>query len=94
MRLEALFPMEEWETADKLLAERCGEGLPLGHADGDFYERVRFAALKLSGGDLRQLERAVEIANIDWRDTLVAAGFGHSASIHREWFPARREETD
>ena len=94
-RLEALFTKEKWEPAAKLLVERCGDGLPLTRGAGDdFWDRVRFAVLKLSEGDLKQLERAVEMANADWRDTLMAAGFGHSATIHRGWFPARRGKAD
>jgi hypothetical protein len=39
-------------------------------------ERFQFAALKLSDGNLDKLNRAVDLANRDWRDLLMAAGFG------------------
>lgn len=51
-------------------------------------ERVRFAALKLSTGSLAGLRRAVELAKLDARDLLMAAGFGHDVRAHEAWFPA------
>ena len=58
--------------------------------DDDMYqlERVRFAALKLCEGSLAGLESAVELANIDWRDLLMGAGFGEDVNAHKQWFPA------
>jgi hypothetical protein len=89
-RLEALFPPEQHEIVAKTLLERCGDGLPLTDLAGDqFWDRIRFAVLKLSGGDMAALQQAVDGANRDWRDTLVAAGFGDSLSIHTGWFPNR-----
>src|SRR4051812_18249054 len=90
-RLDVLFAAEERELAATLLVERCGDGLPLANrASKEFWDRVRFAVLKLSAGDLKQLQREVEGANHDWRDTLMAAGFGESATAHQSWFPVAR----
>src|SRR5947207_90841 len=90
-RLDALFPPEKREVAAKLLTEHCGESLPLtDRANVDFWDRIRFAVLKSSNGDLRRLEREVEGANGDWRDTLMAAGFGESVTAHKDWFPTAR----
>lgn len=52
-------------------------------------ERVRFAVLKLSGGDLEKLRKAVKLAQTDWRDVLMAAGFGHDVNAHKSWSPYR-----
>ncbi|NIT51444.1 MAG: hypothetical protein GWO41_01485, partial [candidate division Zixibacteria bacterium] len=52
-------------------------------------ERIRYAVLKLSGGDLAVLATAVQEANIDWRDVLVMAGFGHDPEIHLTWWPEK-----
>ena len=88
VRLEALFPKEEQSAAAKLLMESCGDGLPLTDwAKEDFWDRIRFAVLKLSSGDLKKLKQEVEGANCDWRDTLMAAGFGRDADAHRTWAP-------
>jgi hypothetical protein len=87
-RLEALFDGAARETAVTLLIERCGSNLPLwSNPSAHGLERIRFAVLKLSAGDLAELERAIEIAQQDWRDVLVAAGFAHDVRQHESWFP-------
>ena len=87
-RLDALFVGAARQLAGDLLVTQCGANLPLWTAtDPEGLERIRFAALKLSNGDLAELRRAVEIAQIDWRDVLVAAGFGHDPRAHERWFP-------
>src|SRR5580704_7032158 len=64
-----------------LLSHQCGENLPFCEKSDEFQlERVRFAALKVSKGDLRELQKAVKLAHTDWRDLLMAAGFGHDVS--------------
>ena len=74
--------------AADLLVTRCGSNLPFNEeADGRSLERIRFAALKLSDGDLAKLRAAIELAQIDSRDVLVAAGFGHDVRAHEAWFP-------
>ena len=87
-RLDALFVGAARQTAADLLITRCGTNLPFcEESDARGLERIRFAALKLSNGDLGELRRAVEIAQIDWRDVLVAAGFAHDVRAHEVWFP-------
>jgi hypothetical protein len=51
-------------------------------------ERVQLAALKISKGDIDALLEAIRIAQIDWRDVLVAAEFATSLSAHTEWAAA------
>jgi hypothetical protein len=87
----ALFPAEEVEAAEALLAEECADNLPLlgVAATPEALERVRFAALRVSGGSLTRLREAVRIAKQDWRDVLVAAGFGSSVLAHESWQPRR-----
>lgn len=50
-------------------------------------ERFRFAALKYSDGKLPLLEGAVQLAKEDWRDLLLAAGFGYDVEAHGRWEP-------
>ena len=89
--LETLFSKVDRSDAQRLLVERCGSNLP-GFADADpqSLERIRFAALKLSRGDLAALASAVDLANTDWRDLLVSAGFAHDVNAHKSWIPERR----
>jgi len=93
VRIEALFPKKEQDAVAKLLVERCGDDLPLtSWAKDDFWDRIRFAVLRLSAGDLKKLEQEVEGANCDWRDTLVSAEFGDDVNAHRSWFPNPHEK--
>jgi hypothetical protein len=87
-RLDMLFAEPDRQTVTHLLVTQCGDNLPLWHdKDPSGLERIRFAALKLSNGSLAELSRAVQIAQTDWRDVLVAAGFGHDPRAHLAWFP-------
>lgn len=83
-----LFHGPNVELAAELLVEQCADNLPLWvDTDPQGLERIRFAVLKLSHGDLGELVHAVRRAQMDWRDVLVAAGFAHSVRKHEEWFP-------
>jgi hypothetical protein len=51
-------------------------------------ERIRFSVLELSGGNIDKLKRAITLAQKDWRDILVAAGFANDPLAHKTWNPA------
>jgi hypothetical protein len=72
-----------------MLVDECGTNLPLMD-DPELVDRIRVAAIKMSDGDMAKLREAVEVAKVDWRDLLVAAGFGHDAHAHRRWEPSAR----
>jgi hypothetical protein len=87
-RIAQLFSMADRELVSALLNDDCGENLPLlNSSDSAAIERIRFAVLKLSGGDLDALQRAVDLAKTDWRDVLVAAGFGSDVRADSRWWP-------
>jgi len=87
-RLEILFPEGQRLEAVRLLTEECGNNLPLCQDEDEAgLERIRFAALKLSGGDLVRLRDAVQLAKTDWRDLLMAAEFAHDPQAHQRWIP-------
>jgi len=87
-RIVQLFALADRDLVSALLLDECGEHLPLlSSSDSAAIERIRFAVLKLSGGDLDALERAVGLAKTDWRDVLVAAGFGSDVKAHFRWWP-------
>ncbi len=50
-------------------------------------DRIRLAVLKVSGGALDSLARAVALAQVDFRDALVAAGFADDVQAHLAWWP-------
>jgi hypothetical protein len=88
LRIARMFPLVDQDLVSTLLIEECGDNLPLlKPADSAAIERIRFAVLKLSGGDLNALQRAIDLVQVDWRDTLMAAGFGSDATVHESWSP-------
>jgi hypothetical protein len=89
-RLDLLFAPAIRERARKILLEECGNNLPfLENLDATAMDRFRFAALKLSCGNLDRLRDAVRLAKTDWRDLLVAAGFAERIDAHASWLPDR-----
>jgi len=91
LRLRALFRQEDLAEAEALLEEQCADGLPFGESmtPADL-ERIRFAAIRVSDGRLSELREAIALANVDWRDLLVGAGFAHDVRAHEEWMPRQR----
>jgi hypothetical protein len=84
-RVDLLFAREHRDAAARLLVEQCGSDLPSWtRCDPRGLERVRFAALKVSEGDLERLRAAVALAREDWRDLLVAASFADD-DAHEAW---------
>jgi hypothetical protein len=84
--IRRLFTPADHRVVEDLLVEQCGPNLPLTDLwDEPQFERLRLAVLKLSDGDLAALRRAVGVAQVDWRDVLVAAGFGNSLEGHHQW---------
>jgi hypothetical protein len=86
-RIEALFPPSLRSEVAELLLHQCGNNLPLLKKLNEIeLERFRFAALKLSAGNIEKLKEAIVLAKADWRDLLVSAGFG-TVDSHKSWFP-------
>ena len=91
-RIALLFSEEERQAASALLDAECGNNLPFCADDTPAgLNRIRFAALKLSNGDLGKLREAVDLAKLDWRDLLVAAGFADNIHAHEQWLPENRQ---
>ena len=87
--IEHLFARDQHDAVGAVLMEECGTNLPFCDAqDAVGLERVRFAVLMLSGGDINKLEAMVTHAKVDWRDVLVWAGFGYSLTAHERWAQA------
>jgi hypothetical protein len=87
-RLVALFPPNARAAATKLLTNECGTNLPFCKNYDEFQlERIRFAALKLSKGDMGRFRAAIELAKVDWRDVLLQAGFAWRVDAYKKWFP-------
>ena len=87
-RLERIFSAEDRAVVADLLVNECGENLPgCEGATSTSLERIRFAVLKVSEGSTSKLLDALQLAQVDWRDLLVAAGFAEDVTIHSAWWP-------
>src|SRR4051812_47442816 len=92
-RLNIVFASADRDAAENMLVEQCGSNLPLLEKLSPVeLERIRFAAIKVSGGNLAGLRNAIDLANTDWRDLLMSAGFGHDLAEHERWKPAGHVE--
>ncbi len=85
-RVKKLFSPELQVEATKTLENECGTNLPFCRNHNKYeLERIRFSALKVSGGDIERLKESVELAKVDWRDLLMAAGFAEDTEAHKHW---------
>lgn len=87
-RVRNLFPENEWEVVKELLTEECSDNFPMVNSDYfELAERIRFSVLKLSEGNIEKLLNVIQEAAKDWRNTLMAAGFGDDQKAHLGWQP-------
>ncbi len=84
--VQSLFTAKDCLRVEAMLLNECG-AVQVHSPDlpASAMERIRLAALKCSGGDYDLLGNAVLLAQTDWRDLLMAAGFGDNVDAHREW---------
>jgi hypothetical protein len=89
MRVQAVIEKLFAETGDRetvraILLEECGESLPLA-GNPDQIERIQLAVLKVSRGEAGKFLETAALAQMDWRDVLMAAGFGSDVEVHIGW---------
>jgi hypothetical protein len=85
--LKAVFPVEQQDEARDLIEIECGRNIPsCENATAEGIERIRFSVLKISEGDLDKLYDAIDLAQIDWRDVLMEAGFDNDTKEHERWY--------
>lgn len=75
-KLRSLFPNDGLRNAARAALRRYGAAT--WHHEAD---RVRLAILKLAGPDLTAIDRRVDEAIVDYRDTLAAAEFPAYAAL-------------
>jgi|GEM_PF-2452171 len=49
------------------------------------YDRICMAILKVGEGSKENIEGAIQLGELDWRDLLVKAGFAHTVDAHKIW---------
>ena len=91
--VDRLFKPQHRIEAARMLESQCARNLSsCESADAKSLERLRFAALKISAGELKRLSHAIHEARIDWRDLLMAADFGFEVNAHRVWLQELRSQ--
>lgn len=84
--LRAVFPPNLWERVETTLMIDCGPAqVHSRDFDGEAMERIWLATLKLSDESITAFENAVLLAQIDWRDVLLGAGFGNDLDAYIKW---------
>jgi len=82
-----LFKSREAKEVSDMLENDCGtESLECEGWSPEQMERIRFSVLKMSSEGKVSLDAAIELANTDWRDLLMAAGFGEDPKAHEYWY--------
>ena len=84
-RLKLVFSGKELTQAQGMLEADCARNIAGWKMAG--LDRLRLALVKLSGGSLSRLAEAIELAQTDFRDALVAAGFADDPRAHENWWP-------
>lgn len=85
--IELLFEPDARTRVRKILEKECGtEALGCSGKTPEEMERIRFAVLKLGMKNATDFDDAVSLAKADWRDLLIAAGFGEDLEAHKKWW--------
>jgi hypothetical protein len=68
------FPSEQHDVVKEIMDKECGRTIPFQReATVEELEYIRLCVLRLSKGNLSELRKWVELANVDQRDVLLAA---------------------
>ncbi len=79
-------PRDAKEVCDKIEIYCGTETLGCEGWTSEQLERIIFAVLKFSCEAKGGVEVAIELANTDWRDLLMVAGFGEDLNAHQMWY--------
>lgn len=84
--VHALYQSREALEVCDILENECGtEALYCDGWSPTQMERIRFSVLKLVKENTMILDSAIELAQKDWRDLLMTAGFGNELNAHERW---------
>ena len=84
--VENIFGPKQVAEVVQWLEDECGNNLPACEKQVEYHmERIRFAEIKLSDGNIQKLLEAMDGARMDWRDPLMAADFVYDVNAHGHW---------
>jgi hypothetical protein len=90
-----LFSRSDGVVISDLLYRAVSSNIPcFENANSEDMERIRFAILKLTKQAPLNLAVGIHLAQTDWRDLLMSAGFGHDASEHISWYDKQLNKTE
>lgn len=81
-------PSDVKSDLNSLLSEKTSYNLPgVGKGEGweKLIDRVQLATIKGSNWKLSSVRKYSNLANIDWRDLLMAKGFAEDLDAHIQW---------
>ena len=85
--LARLFSPQQQALLVTRLETECGsESLGCNGWTPEQMERIWFAVLRLSFEQPERTDQAFQLAKADWRDLLMAAGFGVDLNAHNNWW--------
>ena len=86
--IEVLFSTEEHKSVKELLLSDCSNSVAgCSSWKQENLERLWLSVLKISSGNMEQLYSAIALAQTDYRDLFMSAGFGHDVKAHKKWVP-------
>lgn len=84
--IEAHCPAKRAAALAKQLSDECSVTLPGVRPEwGELIERIQAGVLRSTRWDPRLIAPRIRLAQVDWRDLLMVAGFGESTTAHVAW---------
>lgn len=84
--IDAHCPPERAAAVRRLLSDECSLTLPLVTPESiQLIERFQAGVLRTTRWDPEFITPRIRLAQVDWRDLLVAAGFATSVTTHVTW---------
>ena len=84
-----MFRETDVPEAERLLEHSTDDPLLLADVDRQGADRLLFAMIRQSDGDIGRLQEAISQFRRDWRDLLVASDFADDPDAHKTWQPRR-----
>ena len=84
--VDIMFVAGDRVAAQQIMDDVTRQRIPgLDEGNHHLRHRIFLAILKNSNGDIPRLTKEVEQAKIDWRDSLMTAGFESDQEAHHLW---------
>lgn len=90
-----LFSRSDGVVISDLLYRAVSSNIPyFDNANSEEMERIRFAILKMTKQSPLNLAVGIYLAQTDWRDLLMSAGFGDDTSEYMTWYVKQLNPND